>query len=111
MKDYQVIERYIPPLKRWRVWDDIEEIDILAKVMMDGASIPVYRCRPAAGGTIFIQSMGDFLNTEAAALIVLRGRLREAIERLGDVIENSTVEQVRLLGLVADINKRIGVTK
>ncbi len=64
----KTIESYSPPLKRWHVFNDITEYQLLALVLMDGASVPVGKYRGKISGEIHYQSIDDFFDNEWEAV-------------------------------------------
>jgi len=103
----KIIESYSPPLPRWRVWNEIEQVQFIAMVLLSGASEPIGHYRDKNGST-FYQSMDGCYVTERDAVVafieqheVSMGGLVKQIEQ---ATEDLSAQRINHAALVRRLN-------
>ena len=76
----QILETYNPPLTRWVNFNDVYPVQLLAKLLMDGATTPIGKFSGPNG--VFLQSLGDFFDTEKEAV---RAAVKEHTQSIAEL--------------------------
>ncbi len=105
----QILETYNPPLVRWRVWNEIEQVKLIAKVLLDGATMPIGKFREKTTGKTFYQSLSDFFDTYREALVSFIKQHEDSMTYTVVQIENATKELAQLRIDHAELVKKLNL--